>query len=334
MTACADLDRRGEGIVVDRLDRDVLAETVDQRSDHVAASLKGHARELAAVHAEETARVFRGVELLELLLALAGLVGDGQTQDLVHAVVLDLSVVCIVGDEIVVFIVPQQAPGADAIPLPAVAQLLLPADVPLEVLEADLPVGVDGLVQHVHVVEDALVHGLDAPSDQHLPLEALGLVDAGEGFEFFDELAGLLLRDETGALYGVHQQFQLRQLKTARGEMIKHIPPRLFTEDFEAEFLQFAEVLVQRLALGVHAIGFEPVDDLLQGQGMGIVRLLGEDFDKIEHFELLVISRSHGASLAFWGQYSKRSGRPQELRESFGTAFVETITLNYYLKGV
>ena len=81
--------------------------------------------------------------------------------------------------------------------------------------------------------------------------------------------------------------------------MIKHSPPRLFTEDFEAEFLQLAEVLVQRLALGVHAIGFEPVDDLLQGQGMGIVRLLGEDFDKVEHFELLVISRGHGASLAF-----------------------------------
>ena len=294
MAACADLDRCGEGIVVDRLDRDVFAETVDQRADHVAAPLEGHARELAAVHAEEAACVFRCVELLELLLALAGLVGDGQTQDLVHAVVLDLPVVCVIGNKVVVFIVPQQAPGADAIPLPAVAQLLLPADVPLEVLETDLTVGIDCLVQHVHVVEDALIHGLDASGDQHLPLEALRLMNAGERFEFLDELAGLFLRDEAGALHGVHQQFQLRQLKTARGEMIEHIPPRLFTEDFEAEFLQFAEVLVQRLALGVHAIGLEPIDDLLQGQGMGIVRLFGEDFDEIEHFELLVISRGHG----------------------------------------
>ena len=140
MTACGDLDRRGEGIVVDRLDRDVFAETVDQRAGHVAASLKGHARELAAVHAEEAARVFCGVELLELLLALAGLVGDGQAQDFVHAVVLDLSVVCIVGDKIIIFIVLQQTPRADAIPLPAVPKLLLSVDVPLEVLETDLTV--------------------------------------------------------------------------------------------------------------------------------------------------------------------------------------------------
>ena len=75
--------------------------------------------------------------------------------------------------------------------------------------------------------------------------------------------------------------------------MIEHVPPRLFTEDFEAEFLQLAEVLVQRLALRVHAVGFEPVDDLLQGQGMGIVRLFGEDFDEIEHFELLIITGRH-----------------------------------------
>jgi hypothetical protein len=58
---------------------------------------------------------------------------------------------------------------------------------------------------------------------------------------------------------------------------------------------------------------------------MGIVRLFGEDFDKIKHFELLVISRGHGASLTFWGQYNKRSGRAQGSRESFGTVFVETI---------
>ena len=124
-------------------------------------------------------------------------------------------------------------------------------------------------------------------------------MDAGQGFELADQLPGFLLGDELGALHRVHQQLELRQLEAARGQMVAHVPPVLLAEDLQAEFCKLFKVLVEGLALGVDAAGLQLRGNLLQGQGVALVRLLGEDFDKIQHFQFLVFTCGHGASLAF-----------------------------------
>ena len=73
-------------------------------------------------------------------------------------------------------------PRTDAVPRAAVPEFRLLFHVPLKVFEADLDVLRDGGVELVYIIIDALVHRLDAPGDQHLPLELLGVVDADEAF--------------------------------------------------------------------------------------------------------------------------------------------------------
>ena len=58
------------------------------------------------------------------------------------------------------------------------------------------PLLVDGLMQHVHVIVDALVDGLDAAGDQHLPVEIPRLVHARERLQLLDQQTGFLFRDE------------------------------------------------------------------------------------------------------------------------------------------
>ena len=104
-------------------------------------------------------------------------------------------------------------PWADAVPPAVPAQRFLLLHRPLKVLETDLLPLSDGAVELVDVVVDALVHGLDPPGDEYLPLQLPGVVDADQRLQLFDETAGLALRDEPGGLHRIHQQLQLRQLK-------------------------------------------------------------------------------------------------------------------------
>ena len=58
----------------------------------------------------------------------------------------------------------------------------------------------------VHIIIDALVHRFDAPGNQYLPMELLGVIDADEAFQLFDQAARFFLRDELGGLHGIDQQ--------------------------------------------------------------------------------------------------------------------------------
>ena len=89
----------------------------------------------------------------------------------------------------------------------------LPGGVVLEVPEGDHPVGGDGPVETVHVVENALVHGFHPAVHIDLPLELPGLMDAGQPLQLADEHVAFPLGEEPAGLHRVHQQLQLRQLE-------------------------------------------------------------------------------------------------------------------------
>ena len=157
---------------------------------------QGNADHLSSVHPEQALGVLGGVKFLELFFPFPGNVRNGQTDDLVDTIVLDL--LTVKGNQVVVLIVPHQTPGTDLVPGAVAAELLLFADGPLKVLKTDLTVGVDCLVQHIDVVVDALIHGLDPVGDQHLAMKMLGFMDAHHGLQLLDQFPGFLFRDEFG----------------------------------------------------------------------------------------------------------------------------------------
>ena len=119
----------------------------------------------------------------------------------------------VVGNEVVVLVVPPQMPWADAVP-PAVPAQRFPSSPPSTESTGNGSASLsDGAVELVDVVVDTLVHGLDPPGDEYLPLQLPGVVDADQRLQLFDETAGLALRDEPGGLHRIHQQLQLRQFK-------------------------------------------------------------------------------------------------------------------------
>ena len=89
---------------------------------------------------------------------------------------LDLFIGGVVTHQVVVLVIPCEAPGADLIKGAVKPEHLLLFFIPLEIPEGDLPVFIDGGVQRVHIVIDFLVRGLDAPGDDHLALQLLRLI--------------------------------------------------------------------------------------------------------------------------------------------------------------
>ena len=126
-------------------------------------------------------------------------------------------------------------------------------------------------MDRIHIVVDALIHRLDAARDYDLPLKVLCLIFADQRLQLFDQILGLLLRDELGALNGIDQQLQFRKLKVSVAEMIIDVPANLLTDDIEAECLQFLKVTVKGFPFCIDLILGKLRDDFLSSQGMLIV---------------------------------------------------------------
>ncbi len=60
-----------EMVFINRNDKDIFSETVDQDSDHVVYGFKGHIDLFTAVHSEKALCISRGIELLEDVLSQA-----------------------------------------------------------------------------------------------------------------------------------------------------------------------------------------------------------------------------------------------------------------------
>ena len=95
------------------------------------------------------------------------------------------------------------------------AEHLSAVNIVVEVAEDDLSLLVDGVMDGVDVVIDALIHALHPAGYKDLPLQGLGAIGRGLLLQFVDELMAFLHRDKPTGLHRVHQQFQLRQLEVS-----------------------------------------------------------------------------------------------------------------------
>ena len=151
-----------EVFLIDGRYEEVFAEPVDQDADHIISHLKSYLHLFTAEHAEKAAGVAWQVKAAELLQSFTRLARHDDLFHLIHAEVLDLIVAGIVGDKIIILIVPDQPPGTHLIKTTIPAEFHLFADIPPIIAEADAGAPADRLVQLVDVVVDALVHSLDA----------------------------------------------------------------------------------------------------------------------------------------------------------------------------
>ena len=115
-------------------------------------------------------------------------------------------------------------------------------------LDIQLTDGVDGLVQRVDAVQQALAVGLGAAVHVDLTLQLAALVIGAELFQLPDQAAARGAGHHPAGLHGVHQQLQLGQVKGAAGQKIAAAPapPEL---DVVPQCVQRVDVAVHALAL-------------------------------------------------------------------------------------
>lgn len=121
----------------------VFAEPVEDHARERVLEAELYLLRLPGEHAEDRLSVAREIERFGLLRHDARLLGDGELCHLVHAIVRQ-TVALGVGDEVVVFIVPDEGIGTREIV--ARALVLAAVHAPVEVAEANLKVPGDGLV--------------------------------------------------------------------------------------------------------------------------------------------------------------------------------------------
>ena len=103
----------------------VLAESIDDRAGQGTVKFQHHRRFLAGEHGEGAAVVFLPILRLVQRQSLAVMLGDGDALHAIDAVMPQLVGLGIVGDQIIVFVIPVQGKGADPIGGAVAAQVLL-----------------------------------------------------------------------------------------------------------------------------------------------------------------------------------------------------------------
>ena len=231
-----------------------------------------------------------------MLPAQPGLIGEGDVQDLVHAKILDGIRLPVVGEQIIILILPRQCPGADVIYLSAVAQDLLLFHVPGKVLEGDGAVFLHGPVQMIYRVIDALVHGLHAARHKYLARQLSCLVGAGQPLQLADQLRAFFVGDEFGGLHRVHQQFQLCQLQCPGCYIVSGTASRGHL-DIHPPFPQGGQIAVDAFPLGRYPV-FLPQNpqDVRHGQRVVLVGALVQQTSQVEQLRFLTFVFRHNFS--------------------------------------
>ena len=168
------------------------------------------------------------------------------------------------------------------------AELTLALGVEAEIMEADGHIRVDGGVELVHQIVDGLVHGFDAVLDPHLTPQAFGLMHAGELFDLLDELHGLAAGDESGGLYAVHQQPQLRQLKVPLADIPAAGVAPADAHHVHPEKRKSIHVVIDGLSLRGDPLGGQVFDQLRRGGGVLLVRFFLQVLPQIQQLRFLV----------------------------------------------
>ena len=67
---------------------------------------------------------------------------------------LDTLILRVIGDKIIILVIPHQSPWADLIFFAVVPKLHFLFDVPLVIMESNLLIRIDRIMQNVHVIVD------------------------------------------------------------------------------------------------------------------------------------------------------------------------------------
>ncbi len=191
-----------------RRDHDHLfAESVNDNARQTILDFQLNDLFLTAEHSEALLRVIRHIELFEEFFSFPGFFGHIDVDHFINTVMLDLAFLRIVSYQIIILVIPGQSPRTDVITSPVVPQPHFFFLVPLEILEFYLFIVGNGIMNSIHTVINALVHGLDPAGYIHLTLQFLSIVFSGKGFQLFYQLVGFLYGDKLRRLYCVHKEF-------------------------------------------------------------------------------------------------------------------------------
>ena len=173
-----------------RHEHGAFSEAIDDDTGEGIAEAKLHLLRRAGEHAEDGFSVAGQIELPCLLGDDAGLIGNGKFCHLVDAVVRQ-PVALGVGNQVIVFVVPDQRVGTGKI----LARTLVfaPVHAPVKIAEANLFVFRDCFMYPVDGIVDAFVHRLDAVADGDLPFELRRLIAAAKRRELFNQRDGFAL---------------------------------------------------------------------------------------------------------------------------------------------
>ena len=163
---------------IDRSDDYVLAEAVYEHAYQAVLRLDGDFRLISRVHPEQRIGIVRDVEPAERIMPLAFFIEYPDLRHLVDTVVDDSLMLGVVGNKVVLLIIPHESPRTQLIPPAAVTRFHLFFQIPVKISETDLAVGTYGRVYLVYVIVDALVHGLHAAGDNDLSVKLRALIFA------------------------------------------------------------------------------------------------------------------------------------------------------------
>ena len=162
----------------------------------------------------------------------------------------------VIGDQIIVFIIPGQCPRTDKIIRAALFEFEFLFRRPLGILKPNLHIGIDRRVNPVDIVIDRLIFGLDTVVDKHLPLQLPRLAPAGQLFQLPDQLIRFLSGDKFGRLYRIDQQFELRHGEHSLSDIIS-CRRSLSLYDIHSHIPQGVDIRVNALAFRRNPILFQ-----------------------------------------------------------------------------
>ena len=226
---------------------------------------QGNAMLRPAVHSKVLAQIGRQVKIRKLLLTPPGHIQHPDPAHLVHPVMADALFVG-KGNEVVAPVLPGQLPRADD-------PFLFLAAVGFSVEELHHFTVVDGLVQGIDAVQQALAVGLGAALHIDLTLQLAALVVGAELFQLVDQPPARGAGYHPACLHGIHQQLELRQIKGAAGKEIPAAPAPAQL-DIIAQRTQCLNIAVHALALAADALRLQQLHQLRHVQQVVFIGLL------------------------------------------------------------
>ena len=196
----------------------------------------------------------------------------------------------VIGGQIIVLILPDQRPGTDLLlPVGPGHQFLF--QVPVQVLEGNLPVLLDRPMDIVNAVVDTFILRLYPSGHIHLALQLARIMFSRQKLQFFDQTAGLSACDKAGGLHRIHKQLQLRQLKVPSAHVVAASASAVYLENVIAKIPQLLYVIIDALALGMNVVGLQIGDNIRRAGRMLLVRIFRQQL------QLLVCRLCHTLSL-------------------------------------